>query len=52
MKGLDVNGLMWTSATTKDLGTAGGWAIDETERNAKRIKPARMGTSGEMRIDD
>jgi hypothetical protein len=35
---------------TKDLETAGVWAISETERSAKKAKAARMGTSGVMRI--
>jgi hypothetical protein len=41
---------------TKDLEAAPGWAtvwaIDETERSAKRAKAARMGTSGATQIED
>ena len=49
MKGLDVNGLVWTSAMTKDFETAGAWASDEMERSAKRA--ARMGTSGVTQVE-
>ena len=50
MKGLAVKGLVWTSAMRKDLEAAVVWAVEETERSAKRAKAARMGTSGVMRI--
>jgi hypothetical protein len=43
MKGLDVNGLAWTSAMMKDLETAGGWANDEAERSARTARAIRMG---------
>jgi hypothetical protein len=45
MNGWDVNGLGWTSAIRNDLDTAAVWAIDETERSAKKTKAARMETS-------
>jgi hypothetical protein len=51
MKGLDVNGLMWTSAMTKDLGAAGVWASDEAERSAKRARAVRMGDLRVMQIE-
>jgi GAF domain-containing protein len=51
MKGLDVNGLMWTSAMTKDLGAAGVWASDEAERSAKRARAVRMGDLRVIQIE-
>jgi exosome complex RNA-binding protein Rrp4 len=47
-----VNGLVWTSAMTKDLETAAVWAIDETERIAKKARAARMETSAVTPIED
>jgi exosome complex RNA-binding protein Rrp4 len=52
MNGLDVNGLVWTSAMTKDLETAPVWAIDETERIAKKAKAARIETSAVKQFED
>jgi hypothetical protein len=42
MKGFDVNGLVWTSAMSKDREAAGGCATEERERSAT-TKAARMG---------